>query len=59
MKPKKVAVFYILLDIFITRLSSKILRGIFWHLVHRCKQCADIWKVTSSSRAEIEIFTDF
>ncbi len=33
---------------------SKIWGALFWQRVHRCKKCPDIWKVTSSGRAEIE-----
>ncbi len=50
----KTAVFYILFNIFLTRASFKILRGVFLERVHRCKKCAYIQKVTSYGRAETE-----
>ena len=53
LQPTLKAVFYILLNIFVTRPSFKHLR-FFWQKVHRCKKWPDIWKVTSSGRAEIE-----
>ncbi len=59
MKPKKNPVFYMLHNIFITRPSFKILRGIFffYQRVDKCKKCADIWKAIPSGRAEIENVT--
>ena len=50
----KTAVFYILHDIFKTKPSFENPRGIFFQRVPCCKKYVDIWKATSSGRAEIE-----